>query len=57
MARFQNAKLSLIFIALAIGCAIVLGLMISGRLRIDSEWPGLVVGAILLSVVLFIARR
>ncbi len=57
MARFQNAKLSLIFIVLAIGCAIALGLMISGRLRIDSEWPGLVVGAILLGVVLFIARR
>lgn len=49
--------LAIVFSAVAVAGAGVIGLMVAGRLRIDSEWPGLVAGLIVLLLVLAAARR
>ena len=45
-----------VFTLIALLGALLLGLMVTGRLRIDSEWPGLLLGLVLL-VLLAVARR
>lgn len=44
------------FIAVALLAALLLGLMVAGQLRVASEWPGLLLGLVLL-VLLALARR
>jgi hypothetical protein len=36
---------------LALGCALVIGLLVSGRLRVTSESLGLIVGAVLVALL------
>lgn len=49
--------LALVFILLALACAAALWLLAGGHLRIDSEWPGLIAGAILLLVMWLALKR
>jgi hypothetical protein len=49
--------LAIVFSAAAIAGAGIIGLMVAGRLRIDSEWPGLVIGLGALVLILAVARR
>lgn len=49
--------LAVVFFAAAIAGAGIIGLMLAGRLRVDSEWPGLVIGLGALVLILAVARR
>ena len=49
--------LAVVFVLLAVASAAGLALLASGRLRLDSEWPGLLVGAVLLLLLFAAVRR
>lgn len=49
--------MAFVFIALGAVFASLIALMVTGRLRIDREWPGLVVGGLLIAVMLLAFRR
>lgn len=58
MSGFRLNGLAVIFVLLALICVIVLIALAGGYLRIDSELPGLLVGAFLLMLlILFVVRR
>jgi hypothetical protein len=47
----------MVFVLLALLAAGILVAMAAGRLRVDSEWPGLVAGGVLIAVFLLALRR
>jgi hypothetical protein len=49
--------LAVVFVLLALLSAVALWLLATGRLRVGSEWPALLVGAVLLAVLLAAVRR
>jgi len=49
--------LAVVFVLLAVASAASLALLAGGRLRLDGEWPGLLVGGVLLLVLLAAVRR
>jgi hypothetical protein len=46
-----------LFVGLAVAAAVGIAAMATGRLRVDGEWPGLLVGLVLLMALLFATRR
>jgi hypothetical protein len=57
MSRRRKHWLAAVFILLAAVSAGALGLMAAGYLRVDSEWPGLLTGLVLLLILLAASRR
>lgn len=57
MSRPPTQWMAFVFIALGAVFASLIALMVTGRLRIDREWPGLVVGGLLIAVMLLAFRR
>lgn len=57
MSGFRLNGLAVIFVLLALVCVAALVALAGGYWRIDSELPGLLVGAVLLVLILFVARR
>ena len=49
--------LAVVFVLLAVLGGLVLALLAGGYLRVDNEWPGLVVGALLLLVLVLALCR
>ena len=49
--------LAVVFILLTILASAVFVAMAAGWLRLDSEWPGLVVGAVLVALLLLLRIR
>jgi hypothetical protein len=49
--------LAVVFVLLALLSAAVLYLLASGRMQLASEWPGLLVGAVLLALMAVALRR
>ena len=49
--RLRQHWLALVFVLLALACVVGIGLLVSGRWRIDSEALGLVVGAVLVLLI------
>ena len=46
-----------VFVAVALVSIVLLALLAGGHLKLDSEWPGLVVGAVLIAMVWMALRR
>lgn len=57
MSERDTRWLAWTFVVIAVLAAVVLGLMATGRLRVDWEWPGLLVGATLLAVLAIMRLR
>jgi len=53
--RRRTQWLAWVFVGLGVAAAIALGAMVTGRLRVDGEWPGLIAGMTLL-LLLFLLR-
>jgi hypothetical protein len=49
--------LAVVFVLLALLSGGVLFMLVTGRLQLASEWPGLVTAAVLLSLMIFGLRR
>ena len=56
MSGFRLNGLAAIFVLLAVVCAIALVALAGGYWSVDNELPGLVLGAVLLAVILFVVR-
>lgn len=57
MPRWRKHRLALVFLVLAIASTVSLVLLATGKLRVDSEWPGLLAGLVILTVFLLATRR
>jgi uncharacterized membrane protein len=57
MTSRRTQWLAWLFVGLAVAAAVGIAAMATGRLRVDGEWPGLLVGLVLLMALLFATRR
>lgn len=57
MPRWRKHRLALVFVFLAIASAVSLLLMATGRLRVDTELPGLLAGLAIVIIGLLAMRR
>lgn len=57
MPRPRTQWLALAFVAVAGISVLLLGLMASGRLHIDSEWPAVAIGGVFIALTVLALRR
>ena len=57
MSGFRLNGLAIVFVLLAVVCAVALIALAGGYWQVDNEIPGLVVGGVLIGLILFGLRR
>jgi uncharacterized membrane protein YhaH (DUF805 family) len=57
MTRRRTQWLAWLFVGLAVAATVVIAAMATGHLQVDGEWPGLLIGLVLLMALLFATRR